>query len=348
MALPPGFAPRARPHQPQAIPPVASNNDLGRRRVIDFRYHLVSVIAIFLALALGIVVGTTALNGGIVDILKSSNKQVIADKRVLESTVQDLRTQVSRQDDVSEAVAKRAVAGRLSGQRVLIVTAPGASTDGVDALRILITQAGGTPSGVVRLQPDLLDPSKGQVLDDLVATVAPAGVVLPEGTATDRAAAVLAAALMTTTGGTGLSTDVTAKILGGFTSADFIDLQRDPGAGSSAATLAVLLTGAGGGPLDEPAKVVQRSELVLARALDMRSEGLVVAGPLAAADEGGLVAAVRDDDGLSDIVSTVDTAETPTGRLVVLLALAEQADGRAGRYGQGPGARSGAPAPAAR
>ena len=31
--------------------------------MIDFRYHIVSIIAVFLALAVGIVVGTTALNG---------------------------------------------------------------------------------------------------------------------------------------------------------------------------------------------------------------------------------------------------------------------------------------------
>ncbi len=315
--------------------------------MIDFRYHLVSVIAIFLALALGIVVGTTALNGGIVDNLKSSNKQIISDKRTLESTVQRLRTQVSRQDEVSTAVAAQAVAGRLSGQRVLIVTAPGASTDGVDALRTLVLGAGGTPSGLVRIKSDLLNPAQGQVLDDLVANVAPAGVTLPEGTPTDRAAAVLAAALVTTTGANGLSADVAAKVLGGFTSADFIDLQRDPKAGSAAATLAVLLTDSGSGkPLDAAGKAVQRSELVLARALDARSEGVVVAGPEGSAAVGGLLAAVRDDDGLSDGVTTVDTADTATGRLVVVLALAEQARGGAGRYGQGPGARSGAPAPA--
>ena len=31
--------------------------------VIDFRYHLVSIVAVFLALAVGIVIGATALNG---------------------------------------------------------------------------------------------------------------------------------------------------------------------------------------------------------------------------------------------------------------------------------------------
>ncbi|MCW2530376.1 MAG: Copper transport outer membrane protein MctB, partial [Pseudonocardiales bacterium] len=33
--------------------------------MISFRYHLVSIIAVFLACALGVVVGTTGLNGAI-------------------------------------------------------------------------------------------------------------------------------------------------------------------------------------------------------------------------------------------------------------------------------------------
>ncbi len=311
--------------------------------MIDFRYHLVSVIAIFLALALGIVVGTTALNGGIVDTLRSSNSQVISDKRALESTVEDLRTQIARRDDVSAAVGARAVAGRLSGQRVLIVTVPGASTDQVQSLNQLVTQAGGEPGGVVRLREDLLDPAKGQVLDDLVADVAPAGLTLPEGTPADRAAVVLAAALVRTPGADGLSGDAAAKIVGAFTAADLIDVQAAP-RGTERATLVVLLTDKGAGKeLDEPAVQRQRSELGLARALDRRSAGLVVAGPDSAADLGGLIKALRDDDALSDAVSSVDAADSPTGRLVVVLALAEQASGSSGRYGQGPGAQAGAP-----
>jgi hypothetical protein len=39
--------------------------------VIDFRYHLVSLIAVFLAVALGIVIGTTALNQPILADIKN-------------------------------------------------------------------------------------------------------------------------------------------------------------------------------------------------------------------------------------------------------------------------------------
>lgn len=311
--------------------------------MIDFRYHLVSVVAVFLALAVGIVVGTTALNGGIVDTLKSSNKQVIRDKRALEQTVEDLRTQVVRRDDVAEAVAALAVAGRLANQRVVVLTAPGVSTDAADGVQELVRRAGGAAGGVVRLRDDLLDPAKGQVLDDLVADLAPADLDLPEGTPTDRAALVLAAALVRSGGGGQLPADAVTKVIGGMTSAGFIDVQG--GAGTERATLAVLLVPPGPGePLDAAGEQRERSLLVLARSFDSRSEGVVVAGPTGAAEQGGVVRAVRDDDGLSDSVSTVDGSDTATGELVIVLALAEQATGAAGSYGQGPGARAGAPA----
>ena len=57
--------------------------------MIDFRYHLVSIISVFLALAVGIVVGTTALNGVIVDDLRQRVDGLAADKRAREQTIGD-------------------------------------------------------------------------------------------------------------------------------------------------------------------------------------------------------------------------------------------------------------------
>lgn len=39
--------------------------------MINFRYHVVSLTAVFLALAIGLVVGTAALNGPVAENLKS-------------------------------------------------------------------------------------------------------------------------------------------------------------------------------------------------------------------------------------------------------------------------------------
>jgi len=317
--------------------------------MIDFRYHLVSIIAVFLALAVGIVVGTTALNGGIVDTLKSSNSKIIKDKRNLEGTVRDLRSSVGRRDDFTETVAPRIVAGRLANERVLFVAAPNASDGTLKELETMVTQAGGTPTGVLRLRGDLLDPDKNQVIDDLVAQVAPAGVTLPEGAPSDSAAVELAAALVAKSGAAALGEDAAAKVLGGFTGADLVQWQAPAGQKSPAtepATMAVVVTGGSDGkPLDDAGQQQQRAVLTLARALDDRSQGVVVAGPLSAAGQGGLLQALRDDNGLRDQVSSVDVADTPYGQVTVVLALDEQETGGSGRYGEGPGAEAAAPSP---
>src|SRR3954471_18805081 len=272
--------------------------------MIDFRYHLLSIIAVFLALAIGIVVGTTALNGYVVDDLRSRNGAVIRDKRGLEAEVRDLRNQVSKRDQFAAAVGPSAVAGALAGERVLVITTPGAAEDVVGSLTTLIGQAGGTPTGVLKVREDLLDPTKSGVVDDLVARVAPAGLTLPEGAAADRAALELAAAAVTAPGSEGLSSEAAAKVLGGFTGADLIDVT--PPAGSKGvsnlvqATLVIMVTGgADGHSLDDVGKQRQDVAPGLLSAMDARSEGAVVVGPESAAGQGGLIAAVRNDDSLS-------------------------------------------------
>ena len=316
--------------------------------MIDFRYHLVSIIAVFLALAIGIVVGTTALNGYVVDDLRSRNGAVIRDKRGLEAEVRDLRNQVSKRDQFATVVGPAAVAGSLAGERVLLVTTPGASEEVVRSLATLIGQAGGTPTGVLKIRDDLLDPTKSAVVDDVVAGVVPAGLDLPEGVPADRAALELAAAAVTSSGGDGISSDAAAKVLGGFAGADLIDVEQPTGGALATlvpATLAVLVTGGTDGPdLDDIAKQRQQIALAVVAAMDARSEGAVVVGPTTAAADGGLIAALRGDAGLSRTVSSVDTVDKPFGAVSAVLALREQAAGGAGRYGQGPGAQAAAPA----
>ena len=82
--------------------------------MVDFRYHVVSIIAVFLALALGIVVGTTALNGALLDNLKTSIDTLSTDKRALEGSVSVLREQVASDQRLVEQVAPTAARTRCS------------------------------------------------------------------------------------------------------------------------------------------------------------------------------------------------------------------------------------------
>ena len=53
--------------------------------------------------------------------------------------------------------------------------------------------------------------------------------------------------------------------------------------------------------------------------------------------DGGVVRALREDAGAAEDVSSVSGVEQPAGRLATVLALQEQAAGRAGAYGLGAG-----------
>ena len=52
--------------------------------MIDFRYHLVSIIAVFLALAVGLVVGSTALSGKAEEALKVAQRNALANNKTLQ------------------------------------------------------------------------------------------------------------------------------------------------------------------------------------------------------------------------------------------------------------------------
>jgi hypothetical protein len=89
--------------------------------VIDFRYHLVSLIAVFLAVALGIVIGTTALNAPILDDLEGEVAALTQDKRELETQTQELQAQLDGGDAFEAAVAPTLVAESLTGRSVVLV-----------------------------------------------------------------------------------------------------------------------------------------------------------------------------------------------------------------------------------
>ena len=116
--------------------------------MIDFRYHLVSLIAVFLAVALGIVIGTTALNEPILADIKNQVSALEKDKRSLEDRTQTLQAQLDTTDTFADAVAPALVDGALAGAKILlVVTNEDVSQDTVDEVTAMISQAGGGVSG---------------------------------------------------------------------------------------------------------------------------------------------------------------------------------------------------------
>jgi hypothetical protein len=302
--------------------------------VIDFRYHLVSLIAVFLAVALGIVIGTTALNNPISADIEARVDQLEQDKRQLEDQTQALTAEVNSADAFEQAVAPALVDGALDGSTVLMVaTSDEVTPELMEQVGGLVTEAGGSVSGVVRLQPEFSDPAtEGALLSYVTSPGLPAGVQLPETEdAGQLVGALLAQSLMipNAPGATSPQSEDVSSVLAGLSALDVLTVESSS---VEPADHAVVLTGTG---FDADAEQRNATLLELITALDSGGSGAVVAGTGAAARENGLVGAIRADPELSAAVSTVDNVDRAAGRISTVLALGQEAEGTSGLYGTG-------------
>jgi len=313
--------------------------------VIDFRYHLVSLIAVFLAVALGIVIGTTALNAPILEDLEGEVAALAEDKRELETQTRELQTQLDTSDAFEQAVAPSLVAGNLAGRSVVLVAAgEDVATETVEEVSTLVGQAGGTLTGTVRLQPGYSDPATAAEVQSYVTGPGlPTGVTLPETDDTGQLVGSLLAQVLMRPAAPGAPAPDTAalsSVLAGLRALDVLDVESSS---VTPADFAVLLTA--GAPAEQDA--AQRTDTLvdLALALDAAGSGAVVAGDSASAGDTGLVGVIRADPENSAAVSTVDNVDAASGRISTVLALGRESQGTSGAYGTGEDAQPVPPLP---
>ena len=313
--------------------------------MIDFRYHLVSLIAVFLAVALGIVIGTTALNEPILADIENQVSQLERDKRALEDQTRDLQAQLSTSQEFQEAVGPALVDGTLTDRSVLLVlTDEDVAPETVEEVTALIGEAEGSVSGVLRLQPQYSDPATAAALQNFVTGAGlPAGLQLPEsGDAGVLVASLLSQVLMVPEGGPVPDTAAVSSVLAGLSSLEVLSAES---AAVSPADHAVVLTG---GPFDGEDADQRNGALVeLVTALDEQGRGAVVAGTAPTARPEGLVGALRADPALAAAVSTVDNVGTEVGRISTVLALGQESQGTSGKYGTADDAQPVPPVPTA-
>ena len=301
--------------------------------MIDFRYHLVSLIAVFLAVALGIIIGTTALNEPILADIEGQVADLEQDKRSLEDRTQQLQAQLDTTQAFDEAVAPALVDGTLADRSVLlVVTNEDVAPETVDAVTALIGEAGGSVSGQLTLQPEYTDPSTEAALQGYVTGGGlPSGVQLPEADDTGQlVGALLAQVLMLQPDGTAPEPTAISSVLAGLSALDV--LSQDSDAVAPADYAVVLTSGAFAG---EDAAERSGTLVDLVTALDAAGSGAVVAGDAGSAAESGLVGTLRADPTVSAAVSTVDNVNAVAGQISTVLALGQEGEGTSGKYGTG-------------
>lgn len=310
--------------------------------MVDLRYHVVSIVAVLLALSIGIVFGTTAINRAILNDLDRNVDRLTAEKRALDAERGRLAEAAGDADAWGKAVYPALVTGVLSGERVVVVSAPGASRSVRDDLVKQLGVAGATVTGRVRLSDALTDPRRAAELDDLVIRELPQGLTLPgEGaTAAQRAMAELAYVLGTESSGTTPPPSLT-RVLAALRERGFLAVDGDTAL--PARNVVVLLPGFSASPSPTPSASGPEEPPVAVALVESLARLTPRPAVVAAAPDGGAVsgtelAEVRGDSDLAETVSTVDDIDLVYGQAALVLALDEARRGGHGHYGNGAGA----------
>jgi hypothetical protein len=339
--------------------------------VIDFRYHLVSIVAVFLALAIGIVLGSTELQGTTYNVLNRTTGKLQNELDQTRGQLSTAQAQAGEGESYAQAVEPAVLRDLLSGQRVLIITEPGAQSSVISGISAAAIDAGASVTGQIALQPKFFDTSE-TTQDSLNQTnldvAQSAGISLASsGSYQQQAAQVIASeilvkSLKSATGGstsasspsasspsasspaTGTNQDTDAQtMLAAYATSGFLNTTGQP---ATQATLAVVVTpqnALSDGSADPLAQVLP----ALAQELAATSAGTVVAGSSAGSGAGSPIAVLRSNN-VANQVSTVDDADLASGQTVVIQALATLlTGGKAASYGFADnGASAVAPSPA--
>lgn len=304
--------------------------------MIDFRYHIVSLIAVFLALAVGIVLGAGPLRDTIGETLTGQVQDLREDRERLRSELDAAVTDTNERTAYLEASAGTLLADTLTDQRVAIVTLPGTEGDDVESVRDRLAQAGAQVVGEVAVTAAWADPDGESFRQSFAGQVL--GYLDPAPASDAGPATILGQALaqaLTVSGPDGAARADSGTVLDLLTSADdpLVTLTTEPTAPADATVLVgppPAQPEEGATPAaQEAVSAVLASHVDLAEALATTSASVTVG---AAVYDGDLVTAVRADDA-GGSVTTVDSGTEITGVLSTPLAVAVSLSGAHGAYG---------------
>lgn len=324
--------------------------------MINFRYHVVSLTAVFLALAVGLVLGSTVLNGPMLDALESRVNTMGRENSQLREQVNFLEEEVNREQDWATEAAPGLLAETLTGRRVGLLVTP-AGQEYVEGVAEKLDLTGASITGTVTLTDKFTHPQhRMHELLDVAVNSLPSSVdsdtLPPNSDGVEASAALLAAVLFdhapTAPDGTEGQNGTEAQdgadpppsvpaedrrtVLSAYTTLDY--LERDDW--DAPAEIVVVVTGLP----DSENDADERNDAIVTAVTQFGLAGPVVVAGVGLAGDGNVVAEMRTHAELAETVSTVDNAATPQGQVATGLAVAERLAGRAGHYGIGDRAES--------
>lgn len=316
--------------------------------MISFRYHLVSIVAVFLALAVGVLVGTTVLDQGIVARLRAQTEEFSRTADQLRERVGDLEDHVGLLEQFGDEILPLIASGRLAGREVVVVTHEGVEGDLVSEARRALDLAGATVVAELAMDSRISsrDPAVREELAEILG-VAP----LPTDALAQQAGLAVADRLADgpeLDGDPGVLEAAAAPeddLLGRLLSAGFL-VSRSGISESDLASIGLdgqvvlVLAGARGHIAVNP------GPFMVPLVEELVSRGVPTAAGESLTSEFRFVPVLRTDSlvAQSDRIVTVDDLDGPAGGAALILALDDLLRlGRGGHYGFKDGATSALP-----
>jgi copper transport outer membrane protein MctB len=305
--------------------------------VINFRYHVVSLTAVFFALAIGLIVGTAALNGPAADELHNQVNSLSDSNKQLRARLNTQTSEVNNQEQFATEVAPQLLAGKLTGRRVLIVSMQGA-TSLVAPIVTDLGLAGAKITGQIEIEDKFVDPSNNSDLIDRAERADPPSITgLPTNSVgVETSSGLLAAALVDRN--TIVSAAAREEVLSTYEADSYISVNgSDKGDVTGPAEVVLFLVPP---PFDD-SNASDENQYMVTIATEFRSAAPLVVGSAGASGSGNVIGAVIADASLSATVSTVNNVDTAEGQIAAGLALNEQlVASKTGHYGLAAGATS--------
>jgi hypothetical protein len=306
--------------------------------MVDFRYHLVSLVAVFLALACGIVLGAGPLREAIGDTVSGRNATLTAQNAQLTSERDAAKADAQTADAALDAAGAGLLAGTLPGYRVAVVSLGTVDAGVAKAVDTRLTQAGAQVVSHVTVAAAWTDPAvrsfRQSLVGYLLGYLSPAP---PAGTGADvELAQALVQGLVGADPAHPDAPSENASVLLQLLSTGDTPLVTLAAPVTTPADVVVLLApGTPAGATPAPGATAGGAGLSLLQAAQAGSKGAVLAevdgGP------GPVVAGILASSDAAGGLATVSGASGVVGQVGVPLALAQRIGGAAGHYGTGKG-----------
>lgn len=306
--------------------------------MISLRSHAISLAAVFLALAIGVALGSGLLSETVMSGLRDDKQEMQTQIESLSSDKNALNEKLSAAADFDAQMAPRILRDSLAEKSVILFRTPDAADGDIDALTRVVEQGGGRVTGTIALTQEFVEANSAEKLLSVVnSPIVPAGAQLSTGSVDQgsQAGDLLGIAVLIDRDANVPPVDDAQRdtVLAALRDTGFLtyDTQR-----IGAANTALVVTG---GALGDDAGNQGATVARFAAALAPHGSGTVLVGRDGSASGTSAVAVTRSDAGLNSVVSTVDDVDRESGRITSVLALSDLiAGGRPGQFGTGPGA----------